>query len=287
METGGHNVSHSGGGEIRIFLDDGREPLATYRPPAVFHLDTTSMVDGEHVLSLEATDALGRVGIRRIPFTVANGPGITVAGLRPGARIRGAIDININAFGSDEPFDPVRAESMDPIPVWTWVMIILICAWAGWYGLEYFATPPAFAVTPTYAANPALAGTQPVATTEPAAPQAAAGKSVAGFDYSKLGPQVYTQNCSACHGAGGAGVPGAFPALAGDPVVNGAADAQIKIVLHGLSGKTIGGVKYASMMPAFAAQLSDAEIAAVIDHERTSWGNHGALVTPGQIRRGR
>jgi cytochrome c oxidase cbb3-type subunit II len=71
-------------------------------------------------------------------------------------------------------------------------------------------------------------------------------------------------------------------------VVNGAdAQTHIHIVLHGLSNKSIGGTAYSAQMPSFAAQLSDAQIAAVIDHERTSWGNHGPLVTPNQVKRGR
>jgi cytochrome c oxidase cbb3-type subunit 2 len=37
-------------------------------------------------------------------------------------------------------------------------------------------------------------------------------------------------------------------------------------------------------MPAFAGQLSDAQIAAVVDFERTSWGNHGPTVTPEQVK---
>lgn len=273
---------------VRIFLDDGALPIATYRPPATFRLETSELDDGEHELRIEAVDTIGTVGVRRIPFVVANGPGITVTGLRAGGRVRGAIDININAFGANEPFDPVRAESLGPIPVWTWVMIAMIVAWAGWYSLEYFATPPAFAQTPTYASNPALAAAQVPATETNAAASAVAGKNVAGFDYATLGPQEYAQNCAACHGASGAGVPGAFPPLAGDPVVNGsAADVHIRIVLKGLAGKVIGGVHFASQMPAFAAQLTDAQIAAVIDHERTSWGNHGPLVTPNQVKRDR
>jgi len=40
-------------------------------------------------------------------------------------------------------------------------------------------------------------------------------------------------------------------------------------------------------MPAFATQLSDAEIAAVVDHERTSWGNTGPIVTPEEVRKDR
>jgi mono/diheme cytochrome c family protein len=39
-------------------------------------------------------------------------------------------------------------------------------------------------------------------------------------------------------------------------------------------------------MPPFA-QLSDAQIAAVVDHERTSWGNHGRLITPDAVKQDR
>lgn len=277
---------------IRLYLDDAAEPIASYKPPARFTLDTTKLSDGEHTLRIAAVDAVGTTGVRSIPFTVANGPGITVTGLRAGSRVRGSIELDVNAFGADEPFDPVRAESAGPVPVWTWVFFAVIVAWAGWYGLEYFATPSDFAKTPTYAQNPALASANaPSSQTaaqpaQPVAANAAVGsKNVAGFDYATLGAQVYAQNCQACHGADGAGVPSTFPALAGNAVVNGTdADVHVKIVLHGLSGKSIDGVKYAAQMPAFAAQLSDEQIAAVVDHERTSWGNHGPTITPSQVK---
>jgi mono/diheme cytochrome c family protein len=280
---------------VRIFIDDATEPIATYRPPARFHLDTRKIPDGEHRLRIEAVDAIGNVGVRIIPFAVANGPGITVTGLRPGSRIRGEIDVDINAFSAEEPFDPVRAESAGPIPVWTWVLIVVIAIWATWYGLEYFATPPAFAQTPTYAPNPALAAAQAPAAqanTQTAAPvaqnPAAGSKNVAGFDYSSLGAQVYSQNCASCHGETGAGTPSVFPPLAGDPVVtSNDADKHVKIVLHGLSGQAIKGTKYAGQMPAFGSQLSDQQIAAVVDHERTSWGNQATTIAPEQVARSR
>lgn len=273
---------------ISVFLDGQTEPLATYRPPARFTLDTTQVEDGEHVLRIEAVDSIGNIGVRTIPFVVANGPGITVTGLRAGSRVRGAVTMDINAFSGEEPFDPVRAESSGPIPVWTWVFIVVVAVWAVWYGLEYFQTPSAFAQTPTYAANPALAAAG--APAEQAAPSqpSQANKTAAGFDYAAMGAQVYSANCASCHGESGAGVPGAFPALAGDPVVTGKdADAHIKIVLKGLSGKAIAGKKFAAQMPAFGSQLSDAQIAAVIDHERTSWGNNAPTVTPGQVAKDR
>lgn len=278
---------------ISLFIDDAAEPIATYKPPARFHLDTTKFADGEHVLRIQAVDAIGNVGVRRIPFVVANGPGITVTGLRAHSRVRGEIEVDVNAFGAQEPFDPVRAESAGPVPVWTWVFFAVVVAWAAWYGIEYFPTPAAFAKTPTYAPNPALAAANAPAISVAPQPAAAGGaaagsKSVAGFDYATLGAQVYAANCQACHGETGTGVAGTFPPLAGDPVVNGAnADAHIRVVLHGLSGKAINGTHYSAQMPAFASQLSDEQIAAVVDHERTSWQNHGPIVTPEEVKRNR
>jgi mono/diheme cytochrome c family protein len=287
----GDQMLPNGPETISVFIDDATEPISVHRPPATFNLDTKKMADGEHVLRVEAIDALGNVGVRRIPFAVANGPGITVTGLRSGSSVRGTVELSVNAFSSDDPFDPMRAESAGPIPVWTWVFFVVVVGWAGWYGMEYFKTPPEFAQTPTYAANPAQgAANAPATITSPQTPaavgkNAAAGsKNVAGFDYATLGAQVYGQNCQACHGADGAGVPGTFPALANDPVVNGKdVDTHIKIVLHGLSRKIIAGTHYSAQMPAFGAQLTDAQVAAVIDHERTSWGNNAPTITPGDV----
>ena len=73
-------------------------------------------------------------------------------------------------------------------------------------------------------------------------------------------------------------MPGAFPALKGDPVVNDADPSKhIHVVVFGLEGATIDGVKYDAAMPEFGSQLSDADIAGIINYERSSWGNHGKL----------
>jgi hypothetical protein len=58
---------------------------------------------------------------------------------------------------------------------------------------------------------------------------------------------------------------------------------HITTVLHGLSGKTINGQKYEVEMTPFADKLSDQQIADIIDHERSSWGNHGPLVAPADV----
>src|SRR5665213_3373659 len=130
---------------LSLYLDEDAEPFATYAPPATAELDTTTLADGPHELRIRARDALGNTGVRAIPFVVQNGPGITVTGLRANERVSGTLELDLNAFSAGDPFDPVRAESSGPIPVWTWVMIALIAGWAGWYGLMEFQEPAAFA----------------------------------------------------------------------------------------------------------------------------------------------
>jgi len=93
------------------------------------------------------------------------------------------------------------------------------------------------------------------------------------------GDEVYAKNCAACHQPNGEGIPGAFKALKGSPVVKGPLAEHIDRVMNGKPG---------TAMPPFAAQLSDAEIAAVITHERNAWGNNtGDLVQPAQIKAAR
>jgi mono/diheme cytochrome c family protein len=125
---------------------------------------------------------------------------------------------------------------------------------------------------------------QPVlAPTQPEVPLLRSSSGPPGFDASK-GAALYADNCASCHGAEGKGVPGTFPPLAGDPVANTAnPTAHIDAVLHGLSGKVINGQKYEAQMPAFADQLSDQQIADIINHERSSWGNRGALISAADI----
>jgi cytochrome c oxidase cbb3-type subunit 2 len=111
------------------------------------------------------------------------------------------------------------------------------------------------------------------------APVAAATPLAGGYDVAK-GEQLFSANCSACHQATGEGVPGAFPPLKGNAVVNdGNPSAHIHAVLFGLEGAAVDGVKYESAMPEFGTTLSDDDIAAIINYERSSWGNHGKPVT--------
>jgi cytochrome c oxidase cbb3-type subunit 2 len=99
-----------------------------------------------------------------------------------------------------------------------------------------------------------------------------------------IGQALYAANCSACHQAGGVGLPGAFPPLKGSGVVNkDDATRHIHVVLDGVQGGKAGGVVYASAMPPFAGVLSDVDIVNIINYERSSWGNHGKPVTAAQV----
>ena len=97
------------------------------------------------------------------------------------------------------------------------------------------------------------------------------------------GQALYTANCSGCHQANGEGLTGVFPPLRGSGAVNNPDPThQIHAVLFGAQGLTIGGVKYASSMPPFL-QLSDQDVADLIDYVRSASGNHGRPITAAEV----
>ncbi|HEU0195858.1 MAG TPA: c-type cytochrome [Nevskiaceae bacterium] len=117
------------------------------------------------------------------------------------------------------------------------------------------------------------------------APAATPAPATTGYQYEAAeGKALFTGHCAACHQSTGQGIPGAFPPLKGNPAVDDADPTlHIDTVLHGAHGKTIAGVAYSSTMPPFAGQLDDAQIADIINYERSSWGNHAKPVTPAEV----
>ncbi|HJR12844.1 MAG TPA: cytochrome c [Rhodanobacteraceae bacterium] len=136
---------------------------------------------------------------------------------------------------------------------------------------------------PGYAMHPGAAVAAPVPAPGSAAPATPA--SGAGYRYEAAkGAALFAANCSACHQATGEGIPGAFPPLRGNAAVdNPDPTLHIHTVLQGAHGVTIGGVEYTSVMPPFAGQLSDEDIANIVNYERSSWGNHAKPVTSTQV----
>ena len=87
------------------------------------------------------------------------------------------------------------------------------------------------------------------------------------------GKAVFAAQCAACHQATGKGLPGVFPPLDGSEWVQGDARTVANILLHGINGKiSVAGADYNGAMPSFQ-QLSDAELAAVASHVRSTWSN--------------
>ena len=111
--------------------------------------------------------------------------------------------------------------------------------------------------------------------------QASQGGQAAQVSFDRqLGETTYA-NCTSCHQANGQGIQGAFPPLAGHlPDVyntDGGRDYIINVLLYGLQGEIqINGSSYNGVMNAWS-QLSNEEIAAVINHELTAWGNEADL----------
>jgi mono/diheme cytochrome c family protein len=163
---------------------------------------------------------------------------------------------------------PEPTEGARPIP---WIVILIVAGlfvWSiGYIWLTYSDAPAAFG---DHRVNADFAVAAP-----------AAGGAIDGG-------QIYTSHCLACHQATGGGLPGVFPPLAGSEWVNGKASTAIQIVLHGITGSlTVKGAVYKGHMPTFGTQLGDAEIAAVLSHVRTSFGNSAGKVTADEVKQER
>jgi hypothetical protein len=146
------------GARVRIYLDDRPEPIVDQSLPADVRINTLDLADGPHRLIVRAVGQNGREGHEEIAFNVQNGPGVVVAGLRPGSTRRGQIQLTVDAFSADDPFDPRHAEARSSVPVWVWVMALFVVAWAVWYAARMWEVPASFAQTPTYASPAPLSG---------------------------------------------------------------------------------------------------------------------------------
>ena len=114
---------------------------------------------------------------------------------------------------------------------------------------------------------------------EAAAAAASAEQEWSMKDLLARGETVYQANCAACHGPTGAGIPGAFPAMTGSPIVLGDPVGHIDIVVNGKAG---------TAMAAYKGQLNDVDIAAVLTYERNALGNSvGDTIQPSAIKNAR
>jgi alcohol dehydrogenase (quinone), cytochrome c subunit len=128
-------------------------------------------------------------------------------------------------------------------------------------------------------AGTAIEGPQPKFVYEPAVAQASASTTSPA-----RGASVYAANCAACHMPTGTGFSGMFPPLAGNPVVSSQNPISlIHIVLSGSTMPATHSAPMAAVMPGFASNLSDREVADVVTYIRSSWGNKGGPVDASQV----
>jgi mono/diheme cytochrome c family protein len=97
---------------------------------------------------------------------------------------------------------------------------------------------------------------------------------------------LYTTHCANCHGEIGQGKAGIYPALAGNPaVLLTQPDNPIQAALYGGYGPSTPGHPRPYGMPPFLFTLNNQQIADVLNHIRSQWGNQATPVSPVQVDR--
>lgn len=97
------------------------------------------------------------------------------------------------------------------------------------------------------------------------------------------GKLLYNNNCMSCHQANGEGLKGAFPPLKGSPIVLGDdLELFVNIIMLGYDARP----EYAVMNAVgLDNNLTPEEVTAIINHEKTSWGNNAKTVTPEEVKK--
>ncbi|MBK8777712.1 MAG: cytochrome c [Saprospiraceae bacterium] len=97
------------------------------------------------------------------------------------------------------------------------------------------------------------------------------------------GKLLYTNNCMSCHQANGEGLNGAFPPLKGSPIVLGDdLELFVNIIMLGYDARP----EYAVMNAVGTDNnLTPEEVTAIINHEKTSWGNNAKTVTAEEVKK--
>lgn len=98
------------------------------------------------------------------------------------------------------------------------------------------------------------------------------------------GRAIYFDNCAACHGSEGQGVPYIFAPLSGSNKVRAEDPSSIiRIILSGAQAVHTEAAPGPIAMPAFAWKLDDEEVADLVTYLRQSWNNGGAEVPPSWV----
>lgn len=166
---------------------------------------------------------------------------------------------DLHAFVHRE--DPEPDEGYESVPVFAWMVIFGILLFAVFYQGKYGGEINSATYVPWRGQGGIAAPKGP-----------------------PNGATVFATRCASCHQAKGEGVPGMYPPLQGGELVVGNPEATIRVLLQGLQGPlVVKGATYNGAMPNWGDKLSDEEIAVVITHIRSSWGNSASPVSASDV----
>ena len=133
------------------------------------------------------------------------------------------------------------------------------------------------------AGAPVTAKVAAKAVERPAAKPAVAAATDIDHAQQTRGKAVFDSSCAACHQSDGKGVAGVFPPLANSDFFQQRPYEMAHIVLNGRSGEmVVNGEHYNGVMP--PQDLSDDDIAAVINYVSVDLNKGKAVLTPAQVR---
>jgi mono/diheme cytochrome c family protein len=102
------------------------------------------------------------------------------------------------------------------------------------------------------------------------------------------GGAIYRDQCSACHGLDGHGVPLLFPSMAESSMVRSDDPTTlIRIVLRGARSVATAAEPTAPGMPSYGWQLDDDQVAAVLSYVRNTWGAAAPALSTQDVARAR
>ena len=117
----------------------------------------------------------------------------------------------------------------------------------------------------------------------PAAPESTAA-APAPSAVAELGARIYNGNCVPCHQPTGVGIPGAYPSLAGSPVVTGD-PAQLALwVIKGQRPASMPVGRFPTQMLQFG-WMKPADAAALFSYLRSNFGNSAPPVDAATVAR--
>ncbi len=242
---------------VEVFVDGQDKPFQVLeKAPFQVRLNPADFAEGDHFLQVQVHYTNGDYHHYIYRFTVTQ-ENRTYAGYLNRAPVGAPIEVEL--------LDPSEAVIETPRPtfmahgVLPALLFVLIAGLATWFSILGDRPVKDF-----------VEDTQPLAAASVgSAAQDAAAAPAGAVD----GAAIYAQNCATCHGPEGQGQGDIFPALAGNPNL---ADTEMvmDVVLHGREGT--------AMVP-WGNQLSDEEIAAVVNYILSAWGNDFGSVTAEDI----